>query len=165
MRAPQAKGPTSAPPARPKRPAAPAAKRKPPKPVDYPTVAAEAACSGQSNTAIEYQLIKHGMKDAAARPLAEFMAAAFQSRLELRKQKKVSMWGFIVVGLVLGAVDLAASFTERAHNSPTLRVMVVSFAVVGAILFFMGLWRFVGGPRPILAADLAAEWAEKQENR
>lgn len=74
------------------------------------------------------------MKDAAARPLAEFMAAAFQARLELRKQKKASMWGFIIVGLVLGAVDLVASFTERAQSSPILRAMVVSFAVVGSTL-------------------------------
>jgi hypothetical protein len=131
--------------------------------VDYPAIAAEAACAGQSNTAIEYQLIKHGMKDTVARPMAEFMAAAFQRRLELRKQKRSAMWTSLVGGLLLGLVNLLANFTEQAHSSPSLRLMVVSCALAGAVLFFMGLWRFVAGPRPILAADLTAEWAAKEE--
>lgn len=127
------------------------------------TAAAEAACAGQSCTAIEFQLIKHGMKDAQVRPLADFMAKAFERRVELRKQKKVSMWTSLVGGLFLVLVDLLANFTERTRNSPSLRLMVVSFAIVGAALFFLGLWRFVAGPRPILAAHLVEEWQEKND--
>jgi hypothetical protein len=174
--------PTSAPspaPAPATKTPAPAGKPQPPKPVvkkkaaaakkTKPTVdpivaAAESFCAGQSSASVEFLLIKHGLPQAKARQTADGMAAAYQLRSETKKQKKTAMWLSIVGGLALIAINLAASLiVQGARSSGQFDLLIRGFVIVGTILFFSGIWRFVAGPRPIRPAELIADWRKAKE--
>jgi len=95
--------------------------------------------------------------------MVQFMAAACQRHRELQKQKKATMWVRVLGGLLVTIVCSSASLNPRARSSPLLELLVVSFALVGTILLFSGLWRFVAGPRPMRAAELTAAWRKQNK--
>ena len=139
------------------RPAA-VAKRKSSKPVDIIAVAAGAVCGGQSPHAVEYELVKHGMKQLQAQQMAEFMATSFEEHQEQQKQRKATMWARLLGGLLLAIICSIASFLAPNQHGLGFKAMVVSFVVVGLFLFISGLWRFAAGPRPTRPEDLIAAW-------
>ena len=139
------------------------ASRESAKAVDYVAVAAGGTLGGQSPGAIEAHLVQQGMDPAAARRMVQFMSAACQQHHQDQKQKRITVWARMLVGLTLIIFDLGASLS--GHASPGARgweyYAAEACAVAGVILFISGLWRVVVGPRRLRAEDLSAAWEEQ----
>lgn len=109
---------------------------------------------------MEYELVKHGMKQAEAQQMAEFMSTSFLEHQEQQKQRKATMWVRILAGTVLTGICSSASFFIRNQSVGGLKAIVASFALIGLFLLISGLWRFAAGPRPTRPEDLTASWRE-----
>jgi uncharacterized C2H2 Zn-finger protein len=133
------------------------------KPVRPELLAANVICAGKKETAAEFDLIKHGLTQANARELVDYMTAAYDKRNEKRSQKKTTMWVSILGGLALVVTCVPGVFSPIAEKSQSLQMTLIAFAAIGAILFLLALRRFIAGPRPIRPEELAAEWRREND--
>ena len=132
------------------------AKPKPPKPVDHVSIAAGAACSGQSRGVVESQLLNSGLDAKKAHQMAGFMCEARDRHQRQTGGLVLRAFGGIALAIVGFFLAILAS---AGHGGAPF--WTTGIVVVGVILFCSAIYRLFAGPPPIRIGELTAAWQNR----